>query len=135
MRMANSISIKASTEEVLAKLKENLKRHKELVAEAREGFVCKATEALQTKLDQLRSGKVISLAVELRPPQDYSHVYRVAIEALEMHQQPFIKLSGEQVRHLMMDDWEWMEHWLAQNAPYSPGAREYATRKHLTLGD
>lgn len=127
-----SITIKAQTTEVLAKLKANRAQHADLVKEAREGY-CKAAEsALKEKLTELREGKLVALAFNLQPPQDYTREYDTAIAMLTLHQQAgeeTIELTAMDVQQFIMDEWEWAMRFLVSNSAYSPKTRTLSAEK------
>jgi hypothetical protein len=125
------MAIKASKQEVLKTLKENLQTHGKIVREARGGYVEKARKALEKRLSQIKEGNVVALHFELRPPMDYSNVYRTAIKCLELHQEEIIELTSEQVRHLVNDDWDWMDDFLAVNSAYSGTALETSRERGI----
>ena len=126
-----SMKVSVKTQEALDKLKQNREVHGKIVAEARQGYIKDAKKALAARLDDLESGKVVELRFNLAPPQDYTKVYDVAIQMLEMHTEDTIILDGAQVRHMIMDDWDWMDNFLTSNSQYSSTAVEIAAKKGL----
>jgi hypothetical protein len=129
MRLVTNMQVTVRTEEALEALKKNRETHKTIVKEAREGYVKKAKKEILKRLEQLKDNKVVSLHFNLQPPQDYTKVYDVAIEMLRLHTEDTLDLNGDQVKHLMMDDWDWMEVFLVANRGYSSTARTYAASK------
>ena len=89
----------------------------------------RAREALRKRLDELESGKLVSLAFKLNPPQDFTTVYDTAIKMLELHTGEDIELTSEQVRTLVMDEWGWTREFFASNSAYSGTARATAEDK------
>ena len=128
-----NMQVTVNTQEALDTLQKNRETHGKIVVEAREGYLKDATQALEAKMDDLRSGKVVALTFHLTPPQDYTKVYDVAIKMLEMHTGETIVLDGTQVKHVIMDDWDWMETFLTSNRRYSTTAIEVAMAKGLGL--
>lgn len=124
MRVLNEMFVKAEKESVLKTLIENRATHAEIVKEARKGFVEKARTALKQRLDQLESGKIVELTFNLYPPQDQTKVYDTAIKMLQMHTDATIELSSDQVRSLVMDEWDWTGAFLTTNSAYSDTARK-----------
>jgi hypothetical protein len=129
MHVLNGMTIDAKKDEVLAKLKSNRSRHAEVVAEAREGYVAEARKAVEARLKLLASGKVVALTFSLKPPQDHTNVYDTAIQMLELHTGDEIELTNEQVRTLVMDEWDWSRAFWASNKGYSKAATEYADER------
>jgi len=124
MRYLSGMEIEADTAKVLAKLKENRAEHTAIVKEAKEGYLQKVEKALEKKLAQIRERNVISVQVALKPPQDHTDAYDVAIEMLEMHTQETITLDTDQVRCFMMDRWDWADGFYRANAAYSKMAED-----------
>lgn len=121
---AMTMKILASTTEVLATLKANREKHSKIVKEAREGYVVKAREALEKKLEEIRTGKIVALSFNLSPPVSYKAAYDTAIQMLEIHTEDVIELTGTEVRHLLMDEWDWSTQFLTSNSAYSQLARD-----------
>ncbi len=121
--------------EVLARLRSNREGHAAMVAEAREGYVAKAMEALTKKLGLLREGKVTSVSVGLNVPLNYTEVYDTAIHMLEHHTGETITLGPDEYRHLMDDIWDWSEQWIAHNLNYSPSTRAYGASKGIDTSE
>lgn len=123
MHALSGMNIRAKKDEILARLRANRETHAAIVAESRKGYVERARESLRERLDQLESGKIVSLAFNLEPPQDHSDVYNTAIQMLELAQDEMIEMDSVQVRTLVMDQWDWSQKFLAVNAQYSATAR------------
>ena len=123
MHALSGLNIHAKKDEILAKLRTNRETHATIVAEARKGYVERARESLRERLDQLESGKIVSLAFSLEPPQDHSDVYDTAIQMLELATDDVIEMDSTQVRTLVMDQWDWSRQFLTSNAQYSATAR------------
>lgn len=126
MRAVNGMFVLANKKEILDKLIENRKTHSQIVSEARKGYVEKAKNALTKKLDDLEKGKIVELTFDLYAPQDYTNVYDVAIRMLEIHTEETIKLSSEQIKCLVMDQWDWTSSFLTSNSAYSETARKFS---------
>jgi hypothetical protein len=125
------MTVNVNCQEALEILRRNRENHGDIVKEAREGYLKEAERVMRAKLAELSSGLVVELTFELRPPQDYTRVYDTTIRMLELHQGETLELDGNQVRHLLMDEWDWMEHFLMTNCGLSPKAQEYATSKGI----
>lgn len=134
MRIANRLTINADTKKVLEILRRNREEHQSMLKDARIGYLKEAKQAILRKLEQLKEDKIVELVFRLKPPEDYTLVYDTVIHALELHVDPNIELEGDQVRHLMMNEWDWMDSWLISNSGYARSIKEVATRKGLTLG-
>lgn len=126
MMSMNGITIAARVkkQKVLKRVKANAVRHKEIVAEARRGYVEKALAAVEAKRADLESGKIVSLSFSLRPPVDKSEVYRTVIDMLENTEEKDVELTPDQYRKLMLDQWEWADDFYATNRRYSKTASD-----------
>lgn len=124
MHVLRELKIEANKDELLAKLKANRQEHAAIVAEAREGYVKKAREALEKRLGQLSDGKIVSLSFRLDVPTDHTRVYDTAIRMLELHQNKTVLLTATQVRNLEMDEWDWTDSFLGTASAYSPMAND-----------
>jgi len=133
MHILNEMRIKAKKDEVLTALRKNRETHKKIVVEARKGYMDKARKALKERLDQLESGKIVSLVFRLSPPQERTNVYDTAIRMLELSVDPEIELTSTQVQCLIQDDWDWKQSFLGSNAMYSGTAQaEYASKYEVS---
>jgi len=113
------MKVQLDRDELLKILRKNLTKHKEVVIEARKGYVKTARKTLQEKLAELEAGKLKTVSVSLTSPQDMSSTYKTVIRMLEMHQEPRIELSSDEVRMFVEDKWDWTARFLASNAGYS----------------
>lgn len=125
------MNIKAKKADVLARLHKNREQHAKIVEEARKGYVEKARKALKARLDDLESGKICDLAFRLATPVNHTRVYDTAIESLTWHTGDEIELTSQQVRNLIMDQWDWTSGFLHTNAAYSAAARSLEPGSHL----
>ncbi len=129
MNLGIDMKVTCKTGVVLARLKENRAQHSRLVAEARQGYLVKAKEALEAKLRDVGEGKVTRLHFVLEPPQDHTKIYDTAIAMLGAHTGDLVELGPDEFRHLMEDDWDWSERWAASNSAYSAGTAAVAAAK------
>src|SRR3954447_23861856 len=104
MHRANiRMSTTVEKSKLLETLQANLARHQRIVQEARDGYIKRAKEALEKRLEQLRTGKLVSLTFALTPPADYSEVYRNSIEMLQWNTEERIELEADEFRQLVRD--------------------------------
>lgn len=129
MHELTGMEVTVEVARLLAKLKENREQHKQMVAEAREGYAKRAMDMLEDKMSQLRSGKLITLSLSLQPPTDQSATYDTAIQMLELHTGKEMTLNAGQVRNLVMDEWDWSHTWYAQNMRFSDTAAKVGATK------
>jgi hypothetical protein len=78
--------------------------------------------------------KGIEVTFNLNPPQDHSNAYRTVIKMLELHLEAgaeTIELKAADVQQYVLNDWGWMDNFLASNAAYSGKARTLTHDKGL----
>lgn len=130
MRNANiQMTTVVKKADLLKTLYSNLEKHSKIVQEARDGYVKKALHALQRRLEDLRSGKIVALSFSLSPPVDYSEVYKNTIAMLEWNTQEEVELQADEFRQLVRDEWDWTDSFLASNSAYSQGAWNWLNEK------
>jgi hypothetical protein len=122
MHAIQSMTVKVNTAEVLLKVRENYETHKKIVAEAKEGYKKEVEKKLKKSLKEVRSGKIVG-TIHLTAPVDYSKVYETTIRMLELHTESAIELDSQQVRNLVMDEWDWKTSFIGSNALYSDTAK------------
>lgn len=119
MQMLHSMRIVARRDYVLATLRTNRDKHKQIVDEAKAGYIEKAKDVLMRRFEQLKAGKITNLIFLLRVPVDQTKVYDTAIRMLEFHQNDTLELDGGQVRNLIQDEWDWTDSFYMTNSAYS----------------
>lgn len=147
-------TITANVDDVLAALRRNLEEHKEIVAEAKAGYIekCKAAllnakKTLNKRLAAAKAGEdpdMNAIAFNVRAPEDHSKEFITAIKMMELHKASWESLPGGvekngparfdlkavDVQRFILNDWGWMEQFLATNAAYSgKAAMLYASSK------
>lgn len=126
MRMNNiKMTTTVAKDKLLATLKANLAKHSDIVREAREGYVKRAKAALESRLNEIRQGKVVALSFTLSPPQDYSEIYRTSIQMLEWNTEETVDLQPDEFKQLVLDQWDWRDNFLASNSHYSKQAKDW----------
>jgi len=123
MHVLDSMKVRVDRKSLLDTLTVNRAKHQTIVKEARVGYLVKAKEAVSARLKELEAGRPVPLTFALAPPRDHTNVYDTAIRMMEIHLDEAIVLDSEQVRHLIMDEWDWSSQFLASNAVYSGTAR------------
>lgn len=117
MRLSNiKMTTRVKREDLLATVRNNFRQHEIMVKEAQDGYRQKAIMALQEKVSQLREGKNISLVFSLKPPDDYSEVYKNCISMLEWNTAEYVELEPDEFRQLVRDEWDWSEGFITSNA-------------------
>jgi len=147
-------TITANVDEVLTALNANLAEHREIVAEAREGYVVKCQQALEAARKEMNArlkgirdtGKVSEgamdhIAFALAPPEDHSKEFLTVIKMLELHKAAHVKSETEpeatitlkaiDVQRFVLNDWSWMDRFLLSNSGYSGKSEMLAKGKGL----
>ena len=127
MRQIGSIEVKIPRVALLEALKKNRDSHKAIVAEAREGYVKAARQALVKRMAELDAGKIVTLGFNLSVPVDMTKEYSTVIGMLEMSQEETITLSSAEYRCLVEDAWDWQNNFLMSNSHYSVTASRRIT--------
>lgn len=128
MAMYNSnirMTTKVNKQKLLETLRANLAKHADVVQEAREGYVQKAKEVLEKRLDQIKRGEVVGLQFTLNPPSDHSEVYKNSICMLEWHTGEEVELEADEFRQLVRDEWDWTGSFYNSTAPFSKKALDW----------
>ncbi len=126
MRMSNiKMTTRVERLKLLETLRRNMSKHSEIVQEARDGYIKKARIALESRLEQLRKGHLVSLLFTLTPPLDYSEVYQNTISMLEWNTDDYVELQADEFRQLVRDEWDWTSEFTNTNAAYSKKAWDW----------
>ena len=123
-----NIEIQVDRSKLLETLKTNLEEHKRIVKEAKAGYLAAAQQDLLDRIEQLRKGKLVDLSFKRQVPRSYAKVYEQLIRMLEYSSQDLISIDAEQFRHIVDDDWDWMQSFLTSSSGYSALAMEKLTR-------
>lgn len=126
MRELQGLMVVVETKELLAKLQGNREKHKTIVSEARKGYIARAKIEIAKILDDLSSDKLVNVTKiwSLDMPRDMTKSYDAVIESLNLHKEPTIQLTAEQVRNFVMDKWDWTREFTHSNSAYSTSARD-----------
>ena len=131
MMRHNNITMRTrvSKADLLAKLQANLATHEQIVREAVAGYLAKAAEALEARLVQIRSGKVVDLRFNLPTPANHSDVYKTTIQMLEWSKDEEVELAADEFHQLVLDQWSWSDDFLSGNLPYSGTAMRMSAER------
>ena len=103
---------------LLAKLKENLARHREVFLKALDAYKKKVVEELDRRLDDARKGWRYDIAIGLAQPQDHTKDYDRVISLLEMSLNDELELTQQDFAIYVIDDWGWKQQFTPTNAAY-----------------
>jgi len=116
-------TVKVKKPELLKKLKENRKEHRDTFLEALNGYHKAAQKALEDRIQEAKENKRVNLHFHLEQPTDQTREYDRVIMMLEMSVDDEIELTQKEFANYVMDDWSWMQQWLHSNRGYSESAR------------
>ena len=119
MTKIGEMEVRVNKDVLLERLRKNRDNHAQIVKEARAGYVAKAQETLKKRLDELVSGKLVSLRFSLEVPIDQTKEYDTVIGMLTMSTEDTLVLSATEYRCLVEDNWGWKQSFMLSNAPYS----------------
>ncbi len=122
-RLAQDIKLTFKRKDVLAALRTNSARHREILVEAKAGYLLKAQAALVAKLEEVQAGKAVKLDFSLNRPVSHMKTYEAMISMLEACNDETLTLTMEQQQAFMCDQWDWQEQFLNVSSAYSQSAR------------
>lgn len=108
--------------ELMKKVKENRKEHKEIFDEAMAGYKDAMTKHLNAMLEDVQAGKLIDHRIPLTQPVDHTKEYDTILTMLEMSVDKDVELTSHNFRQYVMDDWDWKDNFLHSNVRYSAKA-------------
>lgn len=109
-------------DELLERIRANRATHRQIFEEAIEGYRTAAVQALNEKIDEVKSGRIVSILVKLPVPEDHTDEYDRVIDMLEMDQRDEIELDEYTFAQYVRDDWGWKDHFVTTNSRYSATA-------------
>jgi hypothetical protein len=115
-------TVTVKKDELLETLRKNRKEHRETFLEALDGYHKAALKALADRIEEAKNNKRVHLSFRLEQPKDQTKEYDRIIRMLEMSVASEVELTQQEFANYVMDDWSWMEQWLASNAGYSESA-------------
>lgn len=104
--------------QLIEKLCENRRQHRELFERAQVGFKARIIEELELRLEQARDGKPVNLMISLAQPIDQTEDYDRVIAMLEMHTEEEVELDERDFRCYVLDKWEWAAGAFTTNSAY-----------------
>lgn len=118
----DGISVVLGREELLAIVEENRAAHQSIFDEAVDGYRKEAVKQLENHIENIKSGKMIQIAVHLPSPVNHLKDYERVLRMLSMHKEETIELSETSFGMYVMDDWAWKRQFLTSNSGYSQTA-------------
>ena len=124
-------SIRASKENVLARVKANRDQHRGIFEEAIVGYRARMREELDARIADLEAGRAIDHLIGLVAPQDHTVDYDRVIAMLEMDIQTTVDLGERDFACYVMDDWQWRRDFLKNAVDYGSARGAMATTGKL----
>ena len=116
--IGSDFSVTVPREEVLTKLRQHLKSHRENYLKAVDAYYIQAAKVLKENLDSLEKRPTKGLAVMLTFPVNYEDSYETAIEMLEMEVNDTIELSRDLFVKFVKNEWEWANMFATSTMSY-----------------
>lgn len=101
------IKVSVNTQELLGKLRENLKKHKQQYTEASVSYANNCIKELKEKLEKLGRGEEVDMNTRLTKPRSYASEYEQAIEMFAMHKGNEVEIRSSDFAKLIQDKWDW----------------------------
>jgi hypothetical protein len=114
----NSKTVNVNKSELISKLKNNLKQHKEDYKEAVAGYKIKVEADFAKALENAKKHTAeqlveMSLSINCFPPGSHENEYNEIIMMLEMSVDEVIQLDGQSFRQYVMNEWSWSKAFTA----------------------
>jgi hypothetical protein len=111
--------IKVKTADLLGKLKSNLELHKKEYTEASSGFKNHMIKELEKYLKKAMSGDFSTTSIHFEEPKSHIKDYEMMIEMLEMSVDEEVKVTVEQFRRYVKDEWDWTKQFKSLHTSYT----------------
>jgi hypothetical protein len=115
--------ITVKTVDLRAKVVANREGHRKIFEEAVDGYRRASLELLQEHIEEVRSGRLVRIVVNLPYPEDHTVDYDRVIAMLDMSVADIIEIDETTFAAYVMDDWTWKRAFLTSNSAYSATAR------------
>jgi hypothetical protein len=109
--------------DLIAKMKMNHAKHREMFLEAMAGYRKAAIEELDKMIQEAKDGKEIRRFVELEVPEDHSDEYSLVIDMLTWSTSDEIDITQTQFNNFVRDQWGWSNKFISSNAVYTGKAK------------
>lgn len=113
-----SWSVEVPRLKLLRKVRENQKKHKELVSKALDKYREAVISVLDDRIKDIKAGGVINTHVRLPVPEDHTSDYDTIIGMLALSTTPTVTLGPVEYRSYYEDKWDWTERFATTNASY-----------------
>lgn len=110
--------VRVNKQELLDVLQENRDAHEALYQRALDGYKDKVRAELENYLRRVEDGEVLRISVALPKPENHLDEYDRAIRMVEMSVDDVLELREKEFASLVMNDWGWMQQFLATTSYY-----------------
>ena len=110
--------VKVKKVELLKKLQENRKAHKETFDKACEGYRQEVIEKLDLALADAKKGKKINSYLRFEEPVNQTKDYDRAIMMVTMSVDDVLELTEHEFKQYVMDDWSWKDQFMTTDSVY-----------------
>ena len=107
---------------LLEKVEANRIEHEKIYKEALDGYKKAVIAELEKLLAQAKADEVVVIHSDLYEPKSYVKDYDSIIAMLKMSVEDSITLTQNEFTAYVLDEWQWMDHFLTSNAIYSSSA-------------
>lgn len=112
-------TVKVKREELLTKVQENRKSHRDLFEKAQEVYREEMISELDRMLEDAKRHLKIRRSVSLPEPEDHTKDYDRIITMLVMSVDPVIELDQATFAMYVMDQWQWSASFAANTISYT----------------
>lgn len=96
----------------------NMQDHRRTFEKAVEGYRRRVIQELEAHIDRIRAGSLETVYVTFPVPKDHTRDYEVALRMLADHTEDQVKISAQEYRRLVLDDWDWKQEFVATTSRY-----------------
>jgi hypothetical protein len=116
------LTITVNKADLLAKMKENRDKHRQVFIDSLEGYRKALLDELEAHVKDLQNGKAPVIHIGLPRPTDHTREYDRVIGMLEMDKGSEFTLDETTYAQYVDDDWHWKRQWLRMSSSYAAGS-------------
>ena len=110
--------VKIEKKKLLERLKTNREKHKEIYAEAKEGYREEAVKRFKSELKKAKKGDDFRASLGILQPVSNLKDYDKIIAMVDIHCEDTIELNSHEFSQYMLDDWVWKDNFVMSNSRY-----------------
>lgn len=119
MLHGSTLNFKYKTKDLISKLEENRKKHKDTYEVATIQYKKELEDELAAMLKKAKAGISISHLVNLEKPEEYLKEYDTALDILKMTSQKEVDIDQRTFAQLVRDEWDWKTSFLSKTVGYA----------------